>query len=145
MVFLILVSSLPLVLFAVDGSNIEDIDTSDVYTDLEKMGFDLSMYPKNKKSDYVSVIDVLEYGYDYHKTFYDYGLYLYIYNPSGKKLDNSFLSYNSVELQILQGETGLGFSKYNLQLIDASDELGSENVFLKFKQLIRVTFWFVCL
>jgi len=136
MVFLILVSSLPLVLFAVDGSDIEDIDTSDVYTDLEKMGFDLSVYPKNEKSDYVSIIDFLEYGYDHAQTFSDYGLYLYIYNPSGKSINSLYVYNNTIQLQTVFGTVESGYKKYCLQLIDASDNEGLENVFLKFKVLI---------
>ena len=135
-VVLFLMLSLPLAVFAGDASSVKKIEESDVYEDLKKMGFDLSKLTKDEKAEHVSLIDFLEYGYDYNGNASEYGLYLYIYNPSGKQIDTSSLyGYkNSVQLQVsLPNGEEKGWAKYRMTLLSASDENGLENVFLKFK------------
>ena len=105
------------------------IESTDVFSDLEAMeGFDLSEYPKNEKSDFCSVIAFHEYGYDYNRRKNDYGLYVYVYNPSADPI------FNSKDNKIGFDRFGDGsVTKYNLILLSSSVKEGYEHVFYKFK------------
>lgn len=120
---LIFVFSLfPLTTFAASS-----VESTDVLSDLRKMSdFDLEQYEKNENEDYVSLIYFHEYGYDYKGRQNDYGLYLYLYNPSGRDIVSSDNNY----IILRQGDERV---KFKLVLCGYSTEVGYEHVFYKFK------------
>ena len=131
---IMLLSALPMSVFAEDGSYIENIETSDITMDLTKMLIDMSKFEKDENADYISIVDFLEYGYDYNGDVSRYGLYLYIFNPSGKAID-VYSTRNVVSLQAVVDKVGLGFSNYRLVYCDSTDD----NLLYKFK--INITYF----
>ena len=69
--------------------------------------FNIEQYVKNENEDYVSLIAFHEYGYDFHGRQNDYGLYIYLYNPSGREIMNTANNYISLK-------KGDGYVKYKL-------------------------------
>ena len=65
-------------------------DTS-VEDDLEKLGVNTSDYGLDTTADFVSVLDFVEYGYDAGGNQEYYGLFVYVYNPSGKEIRGAYL------------------------------------------------------
>lgn len=114
----------------------EDIENSDVISDLKRMGIDITKYQKDLEADHCRMLYFLEYGYDYYASDADYGLYVYVWNPTGKVI-NTTTGMNSIELQISPtanvDRDGLGFLKYKLELCNYSTLQGYEHVFYKFK------------
>ena len=108
----------------------DGIKASNVCDDLETMGYDLSDYPRDESANFISVIDFTEYGYHYSGDQRYFGLYIYVYNPSGKKLSTTG---NAVELSFNHKDTGeTGYVKYNLRVMSVSADAGNEYVFYKF-------------
>ena len=101
-------------------------DVSDVADDLESVGINTANYVKGE-GDF-SLIYAGEVGYKTDGTG-DIALYLYVYNPSGKALNQNSVS-NTVQLAsgIDSNGSATGYAKYRLTLIDNND-----NVLLKFK------------
>lgn len=92
-VLLLLSSVIPA--FAAESSAVVDYDETKVETDLISVYGDKlsSMFPKNSNKKEMQLITVLEHGY-YSDTKFsssDYGLYIYMYNPSGIKVNGSIL------------------------------------------------------
>ena len=118
-----------------------EYDTSDVTDDLKKLlpkeEFDALILDETMKTDdgsqYVSLIRVQEYGFDQKKEVWNYfGLYAYIYNPSGKPLFST--SNNTVSLQVKYANGDYSpIKKYSLKLLDYS----SDHVLYKYE--IRMT------
>ncbi|MBQ8280915.1 MAG: hypothetical protein IJZ25_00760, partial [Lachnospiraceae bacterium] len=123
---LMVLSILPLSVFA----GVENpMHSTYVCNDLRNMGYDLSKYPYDSSADFVTVIDFLEYGYDYNGDQRYYGLYIYLYNPSGKVLQENG---NYVELSYIKKDnTSSGYAKYALQILSKSSDTANENVFYK--------------
>ena len=104
------------------------LNSTDVTDDLDALGFDLAEYPIDRTIDagqtdrFLVLMQVLEFGYDYHqKDFSDYGLFLYLYNPSAVDLTGSVK--NQVELAVKTASGAMGeYSKYTLLRISASDD-----------------------
>ena len=95
-----------------------------VCDDLKNMGFDLSQYPKDTSADWIKVIDFVEYGFDKDGDQSYYGLYLYIYNPSGREI---FAGRNSVQMSVSNcSGVEIPFNKYGVTRMSASMEPGSE-------------------
>ena len=115
---------------------IQDIGSTGVVEDLIKMGFDITKYKKDLDAEHCRMLYFFEYGYDYFGSSDDYGLYVYVWNPTGKPIDTTNWK-NSIELQISPTSNvdrdGLGFKKYKLQLCNYSTLQGYEYVFYKFK------------
>lgn len=108
----------------------DGIKASNVCDDLETMGYDLSDYPRDESANFISVIDFTEFGYHYSGDQRYFGLYIYVYNPSGKKLSTTG---NAVELSFNHKDTGeTGYVKYNLRVMSVSADAGNEYVFYKF-------------
>jgi len=91
---IVLVTLCSLFVVPVQATLPDAIDISPVKEDLSSFGIDTSKYfcdPSldihNKDEGYVQLLYFLEYGYTYSGTKSEYGLYLYLYNPSGKPLD----------------------------------------------------------
>lgn len=110
------------------GSVYADLNSTGVTDDLDALGFDLTEYPIDRTIDagqtdrFLVLMQVLEFGYDYHqKDFSDYGLFLYLYNPSAVDLTGSVK--NQVELAVKTASGAMGeYSKYTLLRISASDD-----------------------
>ncbi len=114
----------------------ENIEETDVITDLKRMGIDITKYQKDLDAEHCRMLFFLEYGYDYSGSSDDYGLYIYLYNPTGKEIAASSY-FNSIEMQISStsnvDKDGLGFNKYKLSVCSYSTLQGYEHVFYKFK------------
>lgn len=95
-----------------------------VCDDLKNMGFDLSQYPKDTSADWIKVIDFVEYGYDKDGNQAYYGLYLYIYNPSGREI---LAGNNNVQMSFTDcAGREVPFNKYGVTRMSTSMEPGSE-------------------
>ncbi len=115
----------------------EDIETSDVKTDLLRMeayAAKKGQYTVDETVDYCEIIELIEWGYDYRGNTSDYGLYLYIYNPSCKEIDTSAVAFNLIQIRVAPiKETVAGgdtkWEKYALKFLSKT----SDNLFYKFK------------
>lgn len=95
-----------------------------VCDDLKNLGYDLSQYPKDTSADWIKVIDFYEYGYDKDGNQAYYGLYLYIYNPSGREI---LAGNNNVQMSFTDvAGREVPFNKYGVIRMSASMEPGSE-------------------
>ena len=120
--------------FALDeiGSSEYDIETSDVMEDLSRMyidgkKFDAAEYPLNVDSDYMLLLNLIEYAWADYGEGDDssaYGLYFYLYNPSGDKP----LARGAHLVQMSVSKSDF-YVKYLLKLVSASEDYR----FLKFK------------
>lgn len=117
----------PANVFAVGTTN--PMHSTSVIDDLESLGYDISDYYKDSSADWISVIDVTEYGYDYYGDQRYYGLYFYIYNPSGREiLDGN----NSVEFSFVDKANVTSPNiKYALEKMSVSIEENYEYVLYK--------------
>ena len=127
-------------LFPFSASAKVSIDSTNVMYDLERMkDFDMDDYNKDPDADYCSLIAFHEYGYDYNNLQNDYGLYVYIYNPSGKPLGGTG---NKIQMT---SENLFGhredYKKYDLILVSFSADDGYEHVFYKFKVNVDSSFY----
>ena len=118
--------------FSVSAAVSDNINTTDVLSDLEKMCingelFNSEKYPADSKADYITVLSFLEYGYDYSGNQRDYGIYIYIYNPSCKRFVNSY--QNKIQIGTQAGDIKNNFYKYELEEISHS----SDHRFYKYK------------
>ena len=111
----------------------EDISTSDVMSDLKVMTiggskFSEILYPKNPALTHVQVLSFLEYGYDYSGDQSDYGIYVYVYNPSCKNIKES--NYNKIQIGAVKDENVTPiYRKYQLDEISRSPD----NRFIKYR------------
>ena len=121
--------------FAAFGASVDAklIDSSDVYEDLKNMGIDPTKYPKDIEAKYIRMLHFIEYGYDYGGDQRDYGLYVYVYNPSGQEIDlASNRNYIQIQTRTEFGDQG-GWRKMQLEKCSESLRQGYEHVFYKFK------------
>ena len=131
LVLVMLFCSIPLTAFA---ASTNPMDNTNVMNDLKSMGIDVTQYSQDASADYVSVIQFQEYGYHHTGDVRYYGLYLYLYNPTGEPIN-----VNSAKLQLAyvpgghsSGHYGT-YAKYGLECISASLQTGYEHLFYKFK------------
>ena len=92
-------------------------DTS-VEDDLEKLGVNTSDYGLDTTADFVSVLDFVEYGYDAGGNQEYYGLFVYVYNPSGKEIRGAYLQMQYTK----KDGSETGYKKYRLVEVDCNDE-----------------------
>jgi hypothetical protein len=94
--------------------------------------FNLDDYPYNEHGE-LRIINFVEYGYSFRSYLrYDYGLYIYVYNPQGLNIDTESLS-NKVQMatKYINNEP-TDYTKFLLKLCSVS--IGSQNrLFYKFK------------
>ena len=113
----------------------ENIEISDVMEDLKKMeAYSKERYSADDTVNYCEIIDLIEFGYDYYGATSDYGLYLYIYNPSCEVIDISYSYFNRVQLRAAPVKESVSggdvvWEKYSLVFLDKT----SDNLFYKFK------------
>lgn len=132
---IILLLALPLATFAASIIPSGNIDKTNVLDDLLKMeAYSKDRYPIDETADHCDIIEFLEYGYDYSGRTNDYGLYLYLYNPSCKEINVSSSTKNRIQLRVgsvkesFVGD-GEDWEKFGLKFISKS----SDNLFYKFK------------
>lgn len=120
--------------FSVSAADPGLMNVSGVISDLEKFGVDIEDYQKDIEAEHCRMLKFLEYGYDYYGGTSDYGLYVYIWNPSGKEIDIDS-GHNYIQMQGLYsaGTKETGFYKFNLKHISHSTLEGYEYVFYKFR------------
>ena len=119
--------------FAVPASaaGAAEMDASYVVDDLNTMGVDITKYPGDANNDRVEILKVIEFGYKSNRDFSEYGLYLYLYNPSGKTISGD---KNCVQLAYgLSAGGTTSYIKYRLNILSHSTGSGYENVFWKVK------------
>lgn len=122
----------PIGIFAAELNN--PMEHTDVLDDLQKKNYILSQFPKDGSASFVSLLDVDEYAYDAHGDFRYYGIYLYLYNPTGRSINpdtcNVQMSY------ITTGGTLKPYQKYPLEILSVSGDSASgdtDGLFYKFK------------
>jgi hypothetical protein len=93
--------------------------------------FNLNDYPYNS-SGKVQLINLVEFGYS-QSSDSDYGLYIYIYNPSGNFIDENSIR-NNIQLSFGEGDS---YNKYNLKFLNYSTKTGYERLFYKFRVKIN--------
>ena len=98
-----------------------------VVDDLKKMSYNVDNYPKDASATHLQVIHFLEYGYTPGDTRY-FGLYLYLYNPTGKELE-----LDGHYLQMSCGAGSTDYSKYSLEVVSYSIDEWDKYVFYKLK------------
>ncbi len=91
--------------------------------------FDVADYPHNDNGR-PQIISFVEFCYSHHKDKQsNFGLYVYVYNPQDKEIDVAS-ELNTV--QFTYGEKA-SYSKYRLDFLNYSTEVGTEGRFYKFK------------
>ncbi|MBE6531395.1 MAG: hypothetical protein E7679_04830 [Ruminococcaceae bacterium] len=112
------------------------MDATDVYSDLLGMNVDFSKYKKNTEDKIAKVLELLEYAYDANGNQNDYGLYVYVYNPSCEKI-NTNSQYNTIQLATETNSGTTAYKKYRLIFLSRNNGNGgsndAENLFYKFK------------
>ena len=130
--FLIVISCfLPV---SASAANEVNINNSSVEDDLKTDYGNLSIrFPKNSLDTKMYLVSLMEYGYSgLCQKDPDYGLYLYVYNPSGKDIS---ADANKVQFGVKWEDDGKGnlvavdYKKYVLTLLDKNDS----NTLIKLK------------
>ena len=120
--------------FALNGE--VEFEKTNVLDDLKSSKeFNVLNYPFSTIEDKVEIINFVEYCYSYKVNMQDnYGLYIYIYNPTGKVIDESSKA-NTVQMAIDydNGEKPINYQKFNLKFCSKSEESNYKNLFYKFK------------
>lgn len=110
----------------------EAMDASYVTDDLDVMNVNREKYPKDTSDDRVEILKFIEFGYKANGDFSEYGLYLYLYNPSGKLITGN--NKNIVQLAYKRSDGVVcSYYKYPLRILSWSTEEGYERVFWKVK------------
>lgn len=130
LVIFTLLSCLALPISSAVAPIIDPMESTYVVDDLEKMGYKVANYPKDPSAEHLQIIHFLEYGYGGAANLGQYGLYLYIYNPSGREIaiEGSYL-----QLSYLQGATNTdsSYAKYPLKVLSYSIDQDDSHVFYK--------------
>lgn len=105
----------------------EDLNQTDILVDLQKYGVNTSEYAIDKTvkpgsdQDYLSIVRLVEFGYDYKQTLDNYGLFVYIYNPTCMDLTQS--TWNRVQIALKKsGNIETSILKPKLIHIDHTDD-----------------------
>lgn len=105
------------------------LETSDVLEDLAQsgvdgIGFDASNYPADEDGE-IRIIYAVEFGYTQIEALQQhYGIFVYIYNPTGVSIMPAD-TVNNLTMDV----DGSGYSEYELRFISRS----ADNIFYKFK------------
>ena len=118
------------------ASAISNIDNTGVYKDLQTMGVDLSLYKPSDELDSPKIMQFLEYAFDQNGNQSDFGIYLYVYNPSKDSVVTGS-QFNTVQI-VTKSSMGTVTSnkKYKLKFISSStddDGEGLGGLYYKFK------------
>ena len=112
----------------------EDLDLTDIDDDLKKYGVNTFEYVKDETikpgsdQDYLTIIRVVEFGYDYKQTLENYGLFVYVYNPTCMDLTQS--TWNKLQLSVKKSNgTESPVQKLDLTYVDHT----ANHMFYKYK------------
>ena len=118
-------------------------DTTGVLDDLlsstvDGEKFDLKDYPYDESKD-PELISFVEYSYSYRVNKRgNYGLYVYIYTPSGVPFSVTGRG-NKIQMAVSYNSAGEpnGYDKFDLQFLSSSQNSDYKNLFYKFKVIDR--------
>jgi len=115
-------------------------DETNVLDDLRSSeGFNILDYPYSVVDDKVKIINFVEYCYSFKANMQDnYGLYVYLYNPTGKNLDTKSKA-NMIQMATAYDSNGKpsDYEKFTLEFCSKSEESNYKNLFYKFKVVDR--------
>ncbi len=103
-----------------------------VCDDLRNMGYTdyATEYPVDSSDDNVYIMDFTEYGYDANGDQRYYGIYIYVYNPSGRPIQTNGNNLEMSYINILNSQTK--YSKYALFPLSYSSDGYNDHVYYKF-------------
>lgn len=114
------------------------MDGQSVVKDLENMGIDVTAYAKDTEDKNAKILEFLEFCYDSNGNQNDYGLYIYVYNPTAEPISASS-EYNTVQLYTVDKSGGTTMWG-KVKLITVSFSTGNDkngrdisHLFYKFK------------
>lgn len=131
---LILLLAFPIPAFAAETGDVipsyEKFENTNVIDDLTSAGVDLDAF---KTKDEVALITFQEFAYSYYgSNMGDFGLYVYIYNPSGKAILTD--SKSSITIAVSYDEDGKPDDYEKFSLVVCSRSTGEySNLFYKFR------------
>ena len=113
-------------------------DESSVMDDLTSSGsFNLNDYPYDSTGT-PQIINFVEYCYSFRKNLqHNYGLYVYVYNPTNLDVDTESFS-NKIQIAVSYDNAGnpTSYEKFRLRFLSKSTG-ESKNLFYKFKVVER--------
>ncbi len=113
-----------------------NFDKTNVLDDLKSSNdFDILEYPYFPLNNEIKIINFVEYCYTVKINKQDdYGLYVYLYNPSGKNIDTTG-SANTIQMAVSYDDDGVpnDYEKFGLKFCSKSEESNYKNLFYKFK------------
>lgn len=114
-----------------DINVLDELENSTIGSEL----FDIHDYPADYSGDIdIQILSFVEFAYSYDVARQgDFGLYLLVYNPTEQVIDNN--DVNSIQMSYANGSQ----SKYPLQIVNFSEDVGCEGRFYKFKIVLSVT------
>lgn len=129
----------PISAFANSLPEYTDLSKTDVLDDLTSSTvngepFNLANYPYGIAKN-PELLTFVEYCYSYDPAKQNnYGLYVYVYNPSGKIISDETNANHTIQMAITS-ETGavLGYHKFSLEYIDHVESGDYKNLFYKFR------------
>ena len=96
------------------------MDGQDVVKDLENMGYDITAYGKDTEDKNAKILEFMEFCYDERGNQNDYGLYIYVYNPTAEPISTGS-KYNTVQLYTVDSSGGTTmWGKVNLTTVSFS-------------------------
>ena len=118
-------------------------DQTNVMDDLRSSkNFNILNYPFYQSLEpEMGIMNVVEYCYSFDiLNQNEYGLYLYLYNPNGRKIDTSD-GVNKVQMAVSYNDNGApnGYEKFDLKFCSKSEEKYYEGLFYKFKVIDHVS------
>ncbi len=122
--------------------SVVDFDKTNVLDDLKSSSdFDILKYPFiDLGFQRVKLIQVVEYCYSYYKNKQsNYGLYLYLYNPTGQNIDTTNKA-NAVQLAVEYSSDGnpIKYEKFDLKFCSKSTG-AYDSLFYKYKVIDHVS------
>ena len=137
---LILLLAFPIPAFAAETGDVipsyEKFENTNVVDDLTSAGVDLDAF---KTKDEVALITFQEFAYSYYSSkMGDFGLYVYIYNPSAKAILTD--SKSSITIAVSYDEDGKPNDYEKFSLIVCSRSTGEySNLFYKFRVVDHIS------
>ncbi|MCD8308656.1 MAG: hypothetical protein LUD19_02285 [Clostridia bacterium] len=116
-----------------ESSTVTAYENQDVMKDLEGstiagVEFDTSNYPYNANGK-PQLLNLVEFGYSVETIQSDYGLYVYVYNPSCLEFDDNS-ELNQIQFSY---DGGKSYDKYDLEFLNYSETTEYEGLFYKYK------------
>lgn len=113
---------------AFDKTNVMDDLNSSV---VEGQAFDLKTFNFDSKKE-LQILSFVEYGYSFYADLQDnFGLYIYVYNPQGLKLESDS-ELNGITIAFDESSSAR-FNHFALEFLSKSEESNYNGLFYKFK------------